>query len=67
MKQTRCPTCGVAIFPCDTECMPFCSTRCQQLDLGRWLEEQHGLPIEPEDRGDVMGGQMAPDDDELAD
>lgn len=31
--------------------MPFCSERCRQIDLGRWLGEEYGLPLEPE-RGD---------------
>jgi endogenous inhibitor of DNA gyrase (YacG/DUF329 family) len=30
--------------------MPFCSERCRLIDLGRWLDEEQGLPIEPEDR-----------------
>ena len=30
--------------------MPFCSVRCKQIDLGRWLDEEIGIPIEPEDR-----------------
>ncbi len=29
--------------------MPFCSERCRRVDLGRWLEEQYGLPSEPEE------------------
>jgi endogenous inhibitor of DNA gyrase (YacG/DUF329 family) len=32
--------------------MPFCSERCRQVDLGRWLDEAYGLPIEREDRED---------------
>lgn len=35
--------------------MPFCSSRCRQIDLGRWLDEGYGLPIEPENE--------VPDDD----
>lgn len=26
--------------------MPFCSERCQRIDLGRWLDERYGLPYE---------------------
>jgi endogenous inhibitor of DNA gyrase (YacG/DUF329 family) len=26
--------------------MPFCSSRCRQIDLRRWLGEEYGLPIE---------------------
>jgi endogenous inhibitor of DNA gyrase (YacG/DUF329 family) len=29
--------------------MPFCSVRCQQIDLGRWFNEEIGVPLEPED------------------
>jgi endogenous inhibitor of DNA gyrase (YacG/DUF329 family) len=31
-----------------TAAMPFCSERCRLIDLGRWLEEKQGLPVEPE-------------------
>jgi endogenous inhibitor of DNA gyrase (YacG/DUF329 family) len=24
---------------------PFCSARCRQIDLGRWLGEQYGIPV----------------------
>ena len=26
--------------------MPFCSRRCQQIDLGMWLTESYGIPYE---------------------
>lgn len=30
--------------------MPFCSDRCRQIDLSRWLDERYSLPVErPED------------------
>jgi endogenous inhibitor of DNA gyrase (YacG/DUF329 family) len=33
--------------------MPFCGPRCKSIDLGRWLDERYGLPIErPEDPPD---------------
>lgn len=25
--------------------VPFCSQRCRQIDLARWLGERYGLPI----------------------
>ena len=28
--------------------MPFCSDRCKQVDLNRWLSERYGLPYERE-------------------
>ena len=30
--------------------MPFCSKRCQEIDLGMWLNESYGIPFE----GDPM-------------
>ena len=32
--------------------MPFCSTRCKQIDLGRWLDERIGIPVKREDSED---------------
>jgi endogenous inhibitor of DNA gyrase (YacG/DUF329 family) len=33
---------------------PFCSKRCQQLDLGRWLDGSYRVPTEePADPGDL--------------
>lgn len=29
--------------------MPFCSARCQQVDLRRWLGEEYSLPLNPEE------------------
>ena len=44
MPTIKCPTCGKAFDSEQSEAMPFCSVRCQQIDLGRWLGEQYGLP-----------------------
>ncbi len=46
---SRCPTCGARFNIALTEAMPFCSTRCQQVDLGRWMNEEYGLPVEPDE------------------
>ena len=29
--------------------MPFCSIRCKEHDLGLWLNEEFGLPVEPDE------------------
>jgi len=29
--------------------MPFCSQRCRLIDLGRWLDERNGMPLEPDE------------------
>ena len=40
-KATLCPQCGAdAVKPHS----PFCSRRCAQIDLGRWLNEDYRIP-----------------------
>lgn len=44
----RCPTCDMAADPvAASKYLPFCSERCRLIDLGRWLNEEHSLPSEP--------------------
>ncbi|MBX9702291.1 MAG: DNA gyrase inhibitor YacG [Acetobacteraceae bacterium] len=42
-----CPVCGRV--PPDARFRPFCSARCRQVDLGRWLAEDYAIPARPED------------------
>jgi uncharacterized protein len=53
----RCPTCGRTFESEASRAMPFCSVRCQQIDLGRWLDERIGLPIERRDGEDEEGSE----------
>ncbi len=46
VKPQRCPMCGQ---PTDDSFRPFCSARCKQLDLGRWLNESYRVPVVEED------------------
>ncbi len=39
-----CPLCGK---PADSENRPFCSRRCADIDLGRWLRGGYAVPGEP--------------------
>lgn len=43
-KATACPICGK---PRKREFRPFCSSRCAQIDLGRWLKGTYVIPGEP--------------------
>lgn len=36
----KCPICGKPVEP---KYRPFCSQRCQQIDLGRWLGETYRI------------------------
>jgi uncharacterized protein len=45
----HCPVCDKSFHADDSPALPFCSERCRLIDLGRWLDEDYGLPIERED------------------
>jgi endogenous inhibitor of DNA gyrase (YacG/DUF329 family) len=57
MPEARCPICrrpaGLLHLPGEPRRrgpFPFCSERCRQVDLGRWLTESYAVPAaEPED------------------
>lgn len=48
-----CPTCGTPTAA-DSPQRPFCSPRCQWVDLGRWLDGSYRVPGRP--------GEGLPDD-----
>jgi endogenous inhibitor of DNA gyrase (YacG/DUF329 family) len=52
MTLVRCPTCNRLFESGRTAAMPFCSARCQNIDLYRWLDEQYGLPVEIDEAAD---------------
>jgi len=47
-RTHRCSYCGESFKRSESKNMPFCSRRCQQIDLGMWLNESYGLPHEGE-------------------
>lgn len=50
--RAACPICGKPATP---EHRPFCSDRCRQVDLGRWLSGSYvipGAPGEPEEEAE---------------
>ena len=50
-SSTKCPQCGVLAIKPHT---PFCSRRCAQIDLGKWLDEEYRVPAdEVMDEGDI--------------
>jgi endogenous inhibitor of DNA gyrase (YacG/DUF329 family) len=48
----RCPTCGK---PAVERWQPFCSKRCADVDLNRWLKGVYAVPVAEEDSGE--GGE----------
>jgi hypothetical protein len=55
-----CPVCGK---PGAAAYSPFCSRRCADIDLGRWLKGGYVIPGRPEDDAD-KGPTPPPDKDE---
>ncbi len=53
--QAQCPVCGK---PGDEKYRPFCSKRCADIDLGRWLKESYRVPTDetPADGEDPSSG-----------
>ena len=43
----KCPTCSKPVDWKDNPARPFCSERCQLVDLGRWVEGEYRVPGEP--------------------
>ena len=49
-----CPICKKATDPAYR---PFCSKRCADIDLGRWLTGAYSIPAEEEDLPDEADAQ----------
>jgi uncharacterized protein len=57
----KCPICRKAqerVFA------PFCSKRCADVDLNRWLSEAYVLPVKDEGDGDDQAPPRPRDDDD---
>jgi uncharacterized protein len=55
-NSRRCPICGKPAAAARHQ--PFCSARCANIDLGRWLKGTYSIPTDeaPEDAdGDAAG------------
>jgi uncharacterized protein len=63
MTKIRCPICGKSFDSQNSRSLPFCSDRCRQIDLGRWLKEGYSLPIVRQS-GDEDADDARPSDDE---
>jgi len=45
-RKILCPRCGELTRWEDNPTRPFCSERCQMVDLGSWAEEKYRIPTE---------------------
>ena len=61
MPIGQCPTCGKQFQyqqASDAPSRPFCSHRCQMIDLGKWLDEEYRVsdPLDSNPDGIVGDG-----------
>jgi len=60
-KTVKCPKCGnPSEYSPSNPYRPFCSQRCQLIDLGQWADEKYTIPTPEEtatkeDPGDLPG------------
>jgi len=46
-KQVKCPQCGrLHLYSTENKSRPFCSERCQLIDLGAWASEEYAIPVQ---------------------
>lgn len=53
-------TCPICKKPTDPRYRPFCSRRCADVDLGKWLTGSYALPSDDQDDAVAVGD--APDE-----
>ena len=54
-----CPICG---RPASAEVRPFCSRRCADVDLARWLGVAYRVPVDDPEAGEVDAGGTRDDE-----
>jgi endogenous inhibitor of DNA gyrase (YacG/DUF329 family) len=60
-RIVTCPTCNARVkWTPRNEFRPFCSERCQLIDLGAWADEQHAIPGDT-NLDDALSGDLDPD------
>ena len=60
MSRRKCPVCGVRFV--DSTFKPFCSKRCADVDLSRWLKGGYAIPGRPADQADEVPSGPDPTD-----
>jgi endogenous inhibitor of DNA gyrase (YacG/DUF329 family) len=54
MNPAQCPTCKkkLTVTAVTGKFYPFCSERCQMVDLGRWFNEDYRIDRQDEEHGE---------------
>lgn len=56
----NCPICKKPVEP-GSKYAPFCSGRCRDVDLGRWLTGSYQIPVKDTDDDEERDGPSEPD------
>ncbi len=59
MAQVECPLCGK---PATAAARPFCSRRCAEIDLSRWLGGKYRIPTQ--EQPELEDGDLPTDEEE---
>ncbi|WP_394832304.1 DNA gyrase inhibitor YacG [Pendulispora rubella] len=59
----RCPICNKTLTEAMREARPFCSSRCKQVDLGKWLNGEYAIPGTEQDSSDSGEVPQQPKDE----
>lgn len=62
-----CPICKAAAVPPDDSAFPFCSKRCQLIDLSRWMDGSYSAsrpfnPGDPAPADETASDELPPDE-----
>ncbi len=57
-------TCPICAKPTDPKYRPFCSRRCADIDLGRWLTESYAIPVPDADEETASADRRGDDPSE---
>ncbi len=64
MREYPCPQCQTKLqWRSDNEYRPFCSERCQKLDLGAWAQEEYAIAGD-DDENDASTGLLDPSEED---
>ena len=53
-------TCPICDLPTEPDYRPFCSRRCADVDLGRWLNGSYAIPASEEEPDEAEDSAAAP-------
>ncbi len=55
-RKAKADPCPICRKPSQAAFAPFCSTRCADIDLGRWLSDRYVIPAEDDEADPPPGG-----------